>query len=55
MNDTGWSTHILRALKLLLKPSADQRNTPRQYGIIFQHMEHLAATSSNSDMLGQKC
>lgn len=50
---TRWSPHILRALKILLKPSADQRNTPGQFGIIFQHMEHLAATSSNSDIKGR--
>lgn len=48
---TRWSPHVEKALKIMLKPTAD--NAVGQYAIIFQHMEHLASTSKNSDVKGR--
>lgn len=50
---TRWSPHVQQALKIFLKPSEDNINQPGQYAVTFQHMKHLANSSTNADVKGR--
>ena len=51
---TRWTPHTEKALRIMLhttdvNPASDQG----QYSTIFQHMEHLAVASTNTDIKGR--
>lgn len=48
---TRWSPHIEKALRILLRPP--KTGEVSQYAVIYQHMEHLASTSTNADVKGR--
>ncbi|KAJ8298310.1 hypothetical protein KUTeg_024841 [Tegillarca granosa] len=51
---TRWSPHTEKALQILILPHKGKSSADEgQYSIVFNHMEHLAATSTNADVKGR--
>ena len=50
VSGTRWLPHISRALNVLIKPVGDGSG---QYAAVLCHMDHLSATSKNSDIKGR--
>ncbi|XP_077863556.1 E3 SUMO-protein ligase KIAA1586-like [Saccoglossus kowalevskii] len=51
---TRWSPHTEKALRLLLRGSYDNGREPSgQYHVVLAHAEHLASTSTNTDIKGR--
>ena len=50
-----WLPHVSGALKVFIKPQKDgnMSRDPAQYAAVLTHMEHLAPTSTNSDVKGR--
>ena len=48
---TRWSPHIQRPMAVMLRPAKD--DAPGQYATVLQHMEHLASSSVNADIMGR--